>query len=385
MTPVVITGMGAVSSLGDSATELWEGLLRATRKPALAPEDCGMAERPPVYRVESPAQEPSKQAGRTLGRAGAMACHAVGEALRDAGLDKERPPGTGLTVGTSLGDIDLAESGLAAGEGAGRGIFRVASAVAGRYGLGGPNNTLSTACSSGAYAVSAAAELIDSGQADVVVACGTDGYSRVALASLERFGLLDHTVCRPFDADRRGMVTGDGAAALVLESAEHARRRDAVPYAVVESYAWSCDAHHQTAPEPTGAQLGRAVREALDGSSGPPGAVLLHRAGIAVNDDVESATVATALGDRVDRTPALAIKGVIGHTAGAAGVFACVAAAQIVHHRVVPPNSHVSTLDPHCPLQVPVIGPTPLTEPRVLVSATGFGGNNVALVVGAAR
>ncbi|MEU3465615.1 beta-ketoacyl synthase N-terminal-like domain-containing protein [Streptomyces sp. NPDC006733] len=383
MPSVVMTGLGAVSSLGNSAAELWEGLLRADGEPSPAPEECGLAERPPVYQVRGAAQEHTERAGRRYGRASGMACHAVGEALADAGLDRARLADAGLTVGTTLGDIDLAESGT--GGGATRASsFQVASAVAGRFGLGGPNQSLSTACSAGVYAVSWAAELIDSGQADVVVACGTDGYSRVALASLDRFGLLDTTVCRPFDADRQGMVTGDGAAAVVLESAEHAARRGAVPYAVLEGYGWSCDGYHPTAPEPGGEQLGRAVAGALGRASGPPGALVLHRAGIAVNDTVESDVVAAALGERVDRTPAFGIKAVIGHTAGAAGVFGCVAAALMLRHKVVPPNAHVAELDPQCPLEVPLAGPVPLIEPRVLVSATGFGGNNAALVLGAA-
>ncbi|GGO79979.1 beta-ketoacyl-[acyl-carrier-protein] synthase family protein [Wenjunlia tyrosinilytica] len=382
MPPVVITGLGAVSCLGDSVESLWEGLLRADGTPTPAPEDCGLDERPSVYRVRGPAQERSERAGRLYGRASGMAGHAVGEALADAGLGRDDLADAGLAVGTTLGDIDLAEAG-AAPAATGTASFQVASAVAGAYGLGGPNQSLSTACSAGVYAVSWAAELIATGQADVVVACGTDSYSRVALASLDRFGLLDRTLCRPFDADRQGMVTGDGAAAVVLESAEHARRRGATPYAVLEGYGWSCDGHHPTAPEPSGEQLGRAVAGALAEASGPPGALVLHRAGIAVNDVVESDVIAAALGERVDRTPAFGIKAVIGHTAGAAGVFGCVAAALMLRHRTVPPNAHVSALDPGCPLEVPVDGPVPLTEPRVLVSATGFGGNNAALVLGA--
>ncbi|MFF2651055.1 beta-ketoacyl-[acyl-carrier-protein] synthase family protein [Streptomyces sp. NPDC058045] len=383
MSQVVITGVGAVSCLGDSAAQLWEGLLKADARPSPAPEDCALDPRPSVYQVRGAAQERTERAGRLHGRTSGMACHAVGEALADAGLGPEQLADAGLTVGTTLGDIDLAESG-AADDAPATASFQVASAVAGTYGLGGPNQTLSTACSAGVYAVSSAAELISSGQADVVIACGADGYSRVALASLERFGLLDRVLCRPFDADRQGMVTGDGAAAVVLESAEHARRRGATPYAVLEGDGWSCDGHHPTAPEPGGEQLSRAVAGALAGASGPLGAVVLHRAGIAVNDVVESDVIAAALGDRVDRTPAFGIKAVIGHTAGAAGAFGCVAAALMLRHRTVPPNAHVDTLDPECSLEVPLDGPVPLTEPRVMVSATGFGGNNAALVLGAA-
>ncbi|MFT2015043.1 beta-ketoacyl-[acyl-carrier-protein] synthase family protein [Streptomyces sp. 796.1] len=384
MSQVVITGLGAVSCLGGTVDELWEGLLRAEHRPKPAPADCGLASDPPVYQVPDAHRLPSDPDGRFPGRASRMACTAVGQAVADAGLDAAALADAGLTVGTTLGDIDLAEEGRAAEADRSAETYRVSAAVAGTYGLGGPNQSLSTACSAGVYAVSWGAELITSGQADVVIACGTDGYSRVALASLERFGMLDTELCRPFDADRQGMVTGDGAAAVVLESAAHARARGAQPYAALESVGWSCDGHHPTAPEPGGEQLSRAVTDALGGAAGTPGAAVLHRAGIAVNDVVESQVIATALGAAAAEVPAYGIKAVIGHTAGAAGVFGCVAASLMLRHGSVPPNAHVATLDPECPLTVPLAGPVPLVRPRVLVSATGFGGNNAALVLGAA-
>ncbi|MGP3947307.1 beta-ketoacyl-[acyl-carrier-protein] synthase family protein [Streptomyces sp. 7N604] len=386
MTPVVITGLGVVCCLGDTVAELWDGLLRAAHLPVPAPDNHGTGDRPNVYRVSTGCAGTEPPLGRSgpLGRASAMASSAVGQAVADAGLAPEHRTDAALTVGTTLGDIDLAESGEVDQSDQSASSYVVAAEVAQEHGLGGPNQSLSTACSAGVYAVSWGAELIRDGRADVVIACGTDGYSRVALAALDRFGLLDRQLCRPFDTGRQGMVTGEGAAAVVLESADHARRRGAPAYAVLEGDGWSCDAYHPTAPEPDGGQLHRAVTTALDRSGGPPGAAVLHRAGIEVNDEVESEVIATALGAGAAAVPAYAIKAVIGHTAGAAGVFGCVAAALILRHHAVPPNAHVSDPDPRCRLDVPVDGPTPLAEPRVVVSATGFGGNNAALVLGAA-
>ena len=372
---VVVTGLGVISCLGGSTAELWTGLQKAAQRPTPAPDGCGMAEPPPVYQVTAPVRELRDRTGRRYGRASGLAVDAVGQAVADAGLGPAELVAAGLTVGTTLGDIDLAESGVdVAG-----GQFRVVGAVADTFGLGGPTASLSTACSAGAYAVSWGAELIRTGEADVVVACGADAYSRVAVAALDRFGLLDHEVCRPFDTDRQGMVTGEGAAAVVLESAAHAEARGATPYAVVESAGWSCDAHHPTAPEPGGQQLRRAVDAAVDGAAGAPGAAVLHRAGIKVNDVVETDAVA----DRLGPVPAYGVKAVTGHTAGAAGALACVVGALLLRHGEVPPNAHVSTVDELCRLTVPVAGSVPLAAPRVLISATGFGGNNAALVLAA--
>ncbi|MEC3976384.1 beta-ketoacyl-[acyl-carrier-protein] synthase family protein [Amycolatopsis sp. H20-H5] len=370
---VVVTGLGAVSCFGGGVPALWDGLLRADAEPVPAPEDCGLASRPNLYPATGFADPTS--GGRTT----AMALAAVAEAIGHSGLTPGDLLDAGLTVGTSLGDIDLAE---AAGSGA-VAVHTVAAGVASGFGIGGPNHTLSTACSAGAYAVSWGAELIETGQADVVIACGSDAFSRVAVGTLHRFELLDSTHCRPFDAERGGMVTGEGAAAVVLESAESARRRGAEVIVELAGHGWSCDAHHPMAPEPSGGQLSRAAGEALAGTGAPPGAVVLHRNGVQLNDTVESIAVAAAFDELAAGGAAgvagYAPKAVLGHTAGAAGVFGCVIAALILRHGLVPPNAHVRTLDPDCPLIVPLGGPVPLDRPAVLVSGTGFGGNNAAL------
>ena len=372
---VVVTGLGAVSALGGSVPDLWAGMLAARQRPTPAPDDCGTTEWPVVYQTGPAPWSGTDRAGRPYGKASGLAVDAAGQALTDATLGADLRAVAGLALGTTLGDIDLAESGT---DPAG-GHFRLLGAVADVHGLGGPTATFSTACSAGAYAVSWAAGMIAAGEADVMVVCGADAYSRVATAALDRFGLLDHGVCRPFDADRGGMVTGEGAGAVVLESAAHAAARGATAYAVLESSGWTCDAHHVTAPEPGGRQLRRAVAAAAGGAAGPIGAAVLHRAGIEVNDREE----ADALADELGPVPAYGLKAVTGHTAGAAGVLACIAGVLVLRHGEVPPNAHVSTLDTGCRLPVPRSVPRPLAVPRVLVSTTGFGGNNAVLVLAA--
>lgn len=395
---VVVTGLGAVSCFGSGIGALWEGLLGASRRPDPAPDVCGLPARPHLYAVPD-ADAP----GRGTGRTGALLATAVAEAVAEAGLTAGDLRDAGLTVGTSLGDIDLSEHGVGTGAGSSPGqdtvtgagapfdgavsvpppaTHRVAASLASRFGIGGPGQTLSTACSAGAYAVAWGAELIGTGQADIVVACGGDAFSRVAVGTLQRFGLLDDACCRPFDTGRAGMVTGEGAAALVLESAESARRRGRTAHAVLAGHGWSCDAHHPMAPEPSGEQLRRAAARALAGIDGAPGAAVLHRAGVAVNDTVESTAISaavTAAGGSPGEVLGYAPKAVMGHTAGAAGVFGCVIAALVLRHGLVPPNAHVTDPDPDCPLTVPLDAPAALARPTVLVSGTGFGGNNAVL------
>ena len=399
---VVVTGLGAVSRLGVGIQETWHGLLRADARPTPAPETGDPGWRPAVYQVAEVPGPATGRDGRRLGRASRLAVHVAGQALADARMPAGAVPAAGVAVGTSLGDVDRWEAGEpGAGETDGAvPPYQLTAAVAGRYGMSGPTLTTSTACSASGYAVSWAADAIRFGLAEVMVVVGVEVHSRVALAALHRLGVLDPQRCRPFERDRAGMVTGEGAAALVLESGAHlARRNGAVGvggadyaghaghagYAEIEGHGWSCDGHHPTAPEPGGAQLVRALRAALDSAGVGPaelGAVLPHRAGIAVNDTVEDAALAAVLGDRATATPVLAVKAVLGHTAGAAGAFGCLTAALAVRHGVLPPNSPVADPDPDCALWVPQGSPARLASPHVLVSTTGFGGNNAALVIG---
>jgi 3-oxoacyl-[acyl-carrier-protein] synthase II len=249
--------------------------------------------------------------------------------------------------------------------------------------VGGPTASLSTACSAGAYAVGWGIDAITAGAAEVVLVGGVDVYSRVAVAGMDRIGVLDPVRCRPFDADRAGMVMGEGAAVLVLESAGHARRRGARVYAALAGAGWTSDGYHPTTPEPTARRLTAAVSAAIDAAgidADQIGAVLPHRSGIRINDEAENAALAAVLGRGV---PGYGMKAVLGHTAGAAAAFSCLVGALCVWTGTVPPQAPVLVPDPDCALSVAPVT-RPLTRPYVLVSATGFGGANGALVLGEA-
>ncbi|MCX5055821.1 beta-ketoacyl-[acyl-carrier-protein] synthase family protein [Streptomyces sp. NBC_00452] len=348
---------------------------------------------PPAACAPVPAAPSHAPASQRLGRASTFALAAARDALADAGLGA-RGPGeladVGLCVATGNGDSDLLEArrdGRREGTGLDWYPYNTLGLLSHRLGLYGPGLTISTACAAGAYAVAVGAEAIAAGETDVVLVGGAEAVSRPAVGAFLRLGAGDPEHCRPFDADRAGAVYGEGAAFLVLESAEHAAARGRAPYARVLSSGWSCDAFHVTAPDPEGTQSLRAVHDALDRGGIAPdsiGAVLAHGTGTPANDAVESRVTAQVLGDRTPDVPVTAVKASLGHSGGAAGAFACLTAALVVRHGLVPPVGTLRRLDPACALRVVRGAPEVSAAETVLVNAYAFGGNNISVAVGAA-
>ncbi|MEU0806389.1 beta-ketoacyl synthase N-terminal-like domain-containing protein [Streptomyces sp. NPDC005970] len=397
-TDVLVTGLGALSCLGSGTEALWRGMHTARSAPAKVPDPLAHMDHPHMYLVPEAdlPTGPEEQDGLPLGRGSQFAIAAAREAVDSAGLTGLAgvdPRRVAVSISSGMGDSDLHErrrAGEPANHDGWAPAFPVASAVGGWLGAQGPNTSLTNACAASGYALSVAADLIRSGEADVVVAGGTEAYSRVALACFNRLGAIDPERCRPFAADRRGTIFGEGAAVLVLESAAHARERGAkTVYARLAGAGWSCDAHHATAPEPGGQQIERAMREALRETdpaleaapgAGGLGFVVPHGTGTELNDVVEARALAGVLGEAAPRTPLYSVKALLGHTGGAAGAFAALAAVLVLHHRTLPPNVPVGRQDPGCEVPLPT-APTPMTAPYGLVNAYAFGGNNVSLVL----
>ncbi|MFD8864815.1 beta-ketoacyl-[acyl-carrier-protein] synthase family protein [Streptomyces sp. NPDC059590] len=397
-TDVLVTGLGALSCLGSGTEALWRGMHTARSAPTKVPDPLAHMDHPHMYLVPEAdlPTGPEEQDGLPLGRGSQFAIAAAREAVDSAGLTGLAgvdPRRVAVSISSGMGDSDLHErrrAGEPANHDGWAPAFPVASAVGGWLGAQGPNTSLTNACAASGYALSVAADLIRSGEADVVVAGGTEAYSRVALACFNRLGAIDPERCRPFAADRRGTIFGEGAAVLVLESAAHARERGAkTVYARLAGAGWSCDAHHATAPEPGGEQIERAMREALRETdpaleaapgAGGLGFVVPHGTGTELNDVVEARALAGVLGEAAPRTPLYSVKALLGHTGGAAGAFAALAAVLVLHHRTLPPNVPVGRQDPGCEVPLPT-EPTPMTAPYGLVNAYAFGGNNVSLVL----
>lgn len=409
MTGVAITGLGVVTCHGSGTRALWDAMMAApVTDPGPVPDPYANMDVPVVQGVADSALPAAFQA---LARTSRLALTAIDEAIADAGLPLAGAIGDGalplagaslplrraagatstrigLALGTCMGDSGLHEQFRADG---GKPAARfsselgVAREIADRLGPLSVVTTISNACAAGGFAIGAAADLVRSGEADVVLAVGADAYSRVMLACFNRMGAVDPLRCRPFDLHRRGTSFGEAAGALVIESVEHARARGATVGTLVEGSGWTCDAYHLTAPEPEGTQIIRAMRTALDETGTDRdriGCVLPHGTGTQLNDVVESRALNEVLGAGV---PLYSLKALIGHTGGAAAAVAAVAAALILRHRTVPPNVPITEQDPECRVWLPQGLGTPLGSDRIMVNGYAFGGNNVSLVLSGAE
>jgi 3-oxoacyl-[acyl-carrier-protein] synthase II len=390
MTNVLVTGLGVVSPIGSSLSSYWEGLLAGANRPERYPwiEERHVSN-PITYWVREPKVRVVSGDGVALGRASQFAIRAAESCVRDAGLDGQALTSLGISIGTGMGHADLLEDQRAGGAAVTpveQFTFAVASGVASHLDLRGPNLSVSTACAAGVYSVSMAVEAIRAGFADVMLAGGAEGFSRVALGCFRRLGALDPIVCRPFDAARQGTVFGEGSAMLLLESEEHARRRGwSNAYATISGCGWSCDAHHPTAPEGEGQQAIAALRRALAEAGLQPSqidCVVPHGTGTELNDVVESRTLAAVFGEHVDRLRIFGLKSLIGHTGGGAGAFSCLTAALMLRRAMVPATAHLSTIDSRCALPLHTAAPAHGDLGHVLVNAYAFGGNNISMIFG---
>jgi 3-oxoacyl-(acyl-carrier-protein) synthase len=252
--------------------------------------------------------------------------------------------------------------------------------IADDFGLFGPSMTVATACSSGALAIATAAELIQSGEADVMLAGGADSLSRMTWGGFHSLLLVDAAGCRPFDANRSGMSLGEGAAVLVLEAEETAHQRGATILARLTGWGASCDAYHVTAPHPEGAGALAAMQAALRRAGLEPSAidyVNAHGTGTRDNDLAESKALKSLFGNQVP--PFSSTKRFFGHALAASGAMEAVLCIESLRRQELPPNPGFSTLDPAIGLEpVTTLRNAPLTH--VMSNSFGFGGNNAVLI-----
>lgn len=383
MTQVLITGAGAVSCLGVGVEATWRALC-AAQDPAPQPVGDPRARvKVPLFHLAETGPPHEADAG-VYGRASHLALTAAREAVADAGLTGTQTARAAVVIGTGGGNTERVQRDLDPDLPYAP-MYTVASAVATALGAGGSATSVANACAAGGYGLGIAADMIRAGEAEVVVAGGAEAYSRVTLGCFNRMNAVDRHSCRPFHRDREGTVFGEGAAVLVLESAEHAHRRGAThTYGKLAGTGWSCDAHHLTAPEPEGEEIRRAMTGALADagiSAQSVGCLVPHGTGTRLNDIVESRVVGSVFGECTTPLPVYSLKALIGHTAGAAGAFGALTAALILDRRTVPPNVSLHDgQDPDCPISLPQ-SPLPLTGRHVMVSAFAFGGNNVSLVL----
>ncbi len=378
---VVLTGAGVQSPVGLGVPAFWDALV------------AGRSGARPIARFRADDLAPNVAAEVAWDdgdddRAGALALRAASEALVDAGLapGATAPSRLGVALGTTLGGMTIFESWDAAAAPV-DGIERVpyyapAARLARHVGARGPVATPQLACASGTHAVALGAAWIRAGRADVVLAGGTDLLCRFVVAG---FNCLRATsdVARPFDRRRKGLVLGEGAAIVVLESEAHARARGAGVNACVTGVGAAADATHMTAPDREGGGAARAIRAALDDAGLAPsdvGFVSAHGTGTPYNDAMEAAALTRVFG--AGRVPVHSIKGAIGHTLGAAGAIEAVVCLRVLETGLVPPTTGLEDVDPACASLDLVHGaPRPVDARAVVSTSSGFAGANAALVL----
>ena len=397
-----ITGIGLVSALGPDRETTWRRLARGESgirritlfdthgfRTSLAAgvDETGLV-LPPV---------PS-EVTRHASRATRFALAATAEALADAGLAfvDEQPRAWALVLGGGAAGLfeaeDFVKRRLRHGPRA-RGLAELVEVpqdaptdrIGQALGLTGPRLTVTTACSSSTVAVGLAAEMVRDGEVGTALAGGTDALCRLTFAGFNSLHAVDPEPAKPFDRRRKGLTLGEGAAILVIEDAERARRRGAAAYARVLGYGVTGDAFHMTQPEPSGAAWERTVRAALaDAAITPDEVDYINAHGTATeqNDPAECAAYSRAFGPRLARLPLSSVKGAIGHClCGAGGMEAAIAALTIARE-FLPPTAGFAEPDTACPVD-PIPGAGRAAAPAVVLSSSfAFGGNSAVLVLG---
>lgn len=396
---VVITGLGAVSPLGIGAEALWEGLLAGRSGigeiDAFDTAEYGV-KRGGVVRGFDPLAFMDADLAARAGRASQYAIAATRLALADADLlaaGSADPARVGVCMGTTGAEIHALETAMAAAFQAGEATLdpallaqvpaqSIPALAAAAFGFAGPNALVPTACAAGNYAIARGLDWIRLGRADVVIAGGADPFSQVAFTGFHKLNTMAPDLPRPFSAQRRGMMVGEGAGALVLERLDRAQARGARIYAEVLGYGLSCDAHHMTAPHPEGTGARAAMTRALADAGVAPaevGWVCAHGTGTGANDQAESLALRAVFGP--DAPPISSLKGALAHTMGAASALEAIATALAVHHGVLPPTANWLGPDAACQVDCVPNAPRQADLRVALSNAYAFGGNNAVIVL----
>jgi 3-oxoacyl-[acyl-carrier-protein] synthase II len=410
-TNVVVTGLGAITPVGADVPSTWESLLAGRSGVTSLTEDWAqeLPARIAAWAAADPATLIDRVQARRLDRCEQFALVAAREAWADAGSPEVPPERLGVVVSSGIGGVastlkaydTLKEKGWSR-----LSPFTVpmlmpngsAGWLSIELGARAGVHTTVSACASGAEAIGYAMEMIRSGRADVVVAGGTEAaiipLNIAAFAAMRALSTRNdepERASRPFDRGRDGFVLGEGAGMVVLESAEHAARRDATVYAIAAGVGYSADAHHIAQPDPDATGVVRAIQHALADAhvnAEQVAHVNAHATSTPAGDIVECQAIATALGPAASGVVISATKSMTGHLLGGAGAVESVAAILALRDRVAPPTINLDDPDDNAGIQI-ATEPTKLQQRSdapmaVLNNSFGFGGHNVALTFTAA-
>lgn len=394
MERVVVTGMGAVSSVGIGKDLFWNNLLlgKSGLSQITSFDTQGLRNR---VAAEIKDFFPSKHVSlesKDCGKASQYAIIAAKMALQDSGIfineNKAFPLDADIIFGTTMGEIQALEIAdvewIRNGE---DGIpinlisqypsNNIAMSVSRELNAAGNSIVIPTACAAGNYAIGYGYDLIKTGQSSRVVAGGAEAFSRIAYTGFSRMFAMAENRCAPFDKNRSGMILGEGCGVLILESLTSARLRKARVYAEVIGYGLSCDANHMTIPEKGG--IVKAIVKAI-GESGisitDVDYISAHGTGTPANDEAECAAIKLIFGDRTKQIPISSIKSMIGHAMGAASALEAIVCCMSIHEGKIPPTINYVDHDDKCDIDCV---PNNYRKKKVRIALNNsfaFGGNN---------
>ncbi len=393
---VVITGLGAITSIGIGKDAFWESLLqgRSGISPVTAfdttnhfTHNGGEAK---IFKAE---QFIPEERLKFMNRATQMAVASSKLATEDATLTPDYLSSltVGVSHGTTLGAaqaIESVDSLLISKQEVGKELLyqmpphTAPAAIAREFKCSGPLFMVSTACAAGNYAIAYAYDLITLNRADIMIVGASDGISRIEYTGFNQFSAIAPEKCQPFDKNRKGMMLAEGAGMLVLESMENAVKRKAPIYAEIAGYGLSCDAHHMTNASVEG--ITECMRKAMREAGITPADVdyiSAHGTGTIANDRAECAAIKKVFGPLYKTIPISSIKSMLGHTMGAASALEAIACALALKHDVIPPTINFETPDPECDIDCVPNEARKHTVNIALNNSYAFGGNNASLVL----
>ncbi|MEO0544878.1 MAG: beta-ketoacyl-[acyl-carrier-protein] synthase family protein [Pseudomonadota bacterium] len=396
---IVVTGQGAISSLGADARTNWESMRNGVCGigPLEIPDQRDLKVGLAAQIWKMPDREISKRHRTTMSKFGMLAVMAAAEALEDAGLDGEGafdPTRTGVVIGSGIFGADAADRAyldiLRDGKKRTE-IFAIPKVMPSSpsvhvsmvFGIKGPTYSLASACSSANNAIASALDLLRAGRVDVVLAGGSETPVTFGiLKTWESMRILAKTGCRPFSADREGLLLGDGAGIFVMETESHAKARGATILAEIAGAGMSADAGDIVAPDADGAA--RAMQSALqdaDLALDDVAYVNAHGTGTAGNDKTETQAIRKVFGSHADSLAVSSTKSMHAHCLGASGALELLACINGIRDGYAPPTINLTEPDPECDLDYVPEGARAMKIDAALSNSFAFGGANAVIAV----
>lgn len=403
---VVITGIGALTPVGKTAPEFWNGLVSG-KSGARPIEHFDTADFPTKFAAQIEDYDElnyfDRKEARRLDKVCQYALIAADEAVKDTGLDLDQvdKDDVAVIVGTGIGGmVTFYDQAISFHERGPRGVSpffipmlipdMVAGQISIKYGFRGPNFCAVSACATGSHNIALAYDAIRNGQCDMAVSGGSEApVSRIGVAGFNSMRAMStrnddpETASRPFDKNRDGFVLGEGAGIMFLEEYEHARERGAQIYGEITGYGFSADAHHITAPDPEGKGVILALNRALDSAGIKPtdiDHINMHGTSTPLGDIAETNSIKKVFGDHAYEINHNSTKSMTGHTLGAAGAIEALATMLAIYHGTIPPTINYETPDEECDLNYTVNEAHVRNIDYALNNAFGFGGHNTTLV-----